>query len=134
MQVSPRFRYRVSGPRAFAGREVGSQYEPDGVTPWSGNCDHFAAFVYGLPYSGYASAQAHFKDLQQRGMVHTDTNPPLGALVFFAISMPYGHVAFSYGNGNLISTPASKTQAVYKTTIAGFRNYEGWSWPYFRTG
>ncbi len=111
-----------------AAAQIGRVYQPDGRTPWACWCDHFAAFVYGRASSGYSSAQAHYSDLLHRGMVHYDRNPPTGALVFY--DYPNGHVVFSLGSGNIITTPSCGTlNPVYQTTFGHFNRFLGWSWP-----
>jgi hypothetical protein len=74
---------------------------------WNGWCDNFVAHTYGRSASGYATALAHYNALNGRGMIHTDRNPPAGALTFYGsapVNGGAGHVQISEGNGNFITT------------------------------
>lgn len=96
--------------------------------PWDGWCDNFVAHAYGRSASGYATAIAHFNDLRNRGLIRTDTNPPAGALVFYAaapINGGAGHVMLSEGNGSYISTAATIRRVSFTWPGAP---YVGWSY------
>lgn len=82
----------------------------DSNHPWDGWCDNFVAHAYGRSYSGYSTALVHYTSLANRGMIHTDANPPAGALVFYngaPINGGAGHVMLSEGNGSYITSAAT---------------------------
>jgi hypothetical protein len=100
----------------------------DSNHPWNGWCDNFVGHAYGRSASGYATAIAHFNSLNGRGMIHTDANPPAGALVFYnaaSINGWAGHVMLSEGNGNFITTAATVRRVSINWPGAP---YLGWSW------
>ena len=126
---------------AMAASQIGHTNSPAGHS-WAGWCDNFVAFAYGLAHSGYATATDQYNDLDSRGLSHPgDVNPPLGALVFVdywdtSLQQDIGHVAFSFGGGQLISTPPKDGEGVYVTSIAELSKsltYRGWTYAYFRT-
>jgi hypothetical protein len=124
--------FKVLQALSRAAGQVGKTFQPNG-TQWACWCDRFVAFAYGLSQSGFTSAWNHYNSVLARGMIHTDRNPPAGALVFYNVSRPSGHVVFSVGDGVVITTPYSlncpAVGVVYKTTLGAFNNYLGWSWP-----
>jgi cell wall-associated NlpC family hydrolase len=78
--------------------------------------------------SGYNTALEHASSLTDRGLLHAgDLAAPFGALVFYNTAGG-GHVAFSLGQRQIITTPAKSGQSVYQTTIDHFPAYLGWSW------
>lgn len=97
-----------------------------GVAGWALWCERFSARAYGRPYSGYATAQAHYNSLSRRGLIHKDKVPMPGALVYW--SSPYGgHVAIALGNGEVITTPLRRGARVYKAKLSSFSGYLGWA-------
>lgn len=81
-----------------------------GATNWNWWCDRFVANAYGKANSGYATAYAHYQDLNRRGLIHRTGTPPAGALAFYAPGRSNGqagHVQISEGNGSYISTAAT---------------------------
>jgi hypothetical protein len=95
---------------------------------WNGWCDNFVAHAYGRRASGYASAVVHYNDLNRRGLIHRDTNPPAGALVFYAgaaVNGGYGHVMLSEGNGSYISSAATVRRVGFTWPGAP---YLGWAY------
>ncbi|GAA0912811.1 hypothetical protein [Virgisporangium aurantiacum] len=100
----------------------------DSNHPWNGWCDNFVAHAYGRAASGYATAIAHFNDLRNRGLIHSDANPPAGALVFYAaasVNGGAGHVMLSEGNGSYISTAATVRRVSFTWPGAP---YIGWAY------
>ncbi len=109
----------------WAQSQIGQQYQPDGK-PWNGWCDRFVANAYGMANSGYYTAIGQFQNLQARGLIHGDHNPPPGALVFFTGVPGLGHVMLSLGNGQFISTGLVIFQTNWN--MPGIGSYLGWSW------
>lgn len=95
---------------------------------WANYCDHFIGVVFGMANSGYNTATDHFHAMQSRGMVHYDTNPPKGAMMFYGTDSGAGHVAFALGNGYVITTPSYDGGAIYITSVLHFANPRGWSY------
>ena len=104
---------------------------PDGRA-WACECSHLTAFAYGLDSSKFATATLQYNYMLKRGLIHFTGPPPPGSLVYYNISPPDGHVVFSLGGGNIITTPYNpKCEAlgvVYETTVDHFRNEMGWSY------
>lgn len=99
--------------------------------PWSGYCEGFVEQAYDT--SGqFASAIAHYNWQARNGRIHTDTNPPAGALVFYGGGGGYGHIGISIGNGQAISTQGFGGQRlpVWQHPVAGFlsNTYYGWAY------
>jgi hypothetical protein len=117
---------------AWARSVIGQAYTHgdlgDSNHPWNGWCDNFVAHAYGRPRSGYTTALAHFNSLNSRGLIHRDTNPPAGALVFYGaatVNGRAGHVMLSEGNGSYISSAPTVRRVTFTWPGAP---YIGWSW------
>lgn len=98
---------------------------------WSGWCEAFVQQAEGFQFN-FASALADYHWQLSNGRIHTDTNPPAGALVFYA-GGSYGHVAVSIGGGQEIGTYGFYGQRlpVRQYPVVGFlhNQYLGWSRP-----
>ncbi len=96
---------------------------------WAGYCATFAYWAWNAQMvSGNAIDMYHY--YAARGLVQT-SRPPRGALVFWNISPPYGHVAISLGNWKAVGTQGfnnSEGVAVYGV-LSRFSNYLGWAMP-----
>ena len=68
-------------------------------------CEAFVAWAYGVPQAQYGwdgAAETMYQTLLRQGQIHTDMNPPRGALVFSKKS--YGaHIDIARGDGTYIS-------------------------------
>jgi hypothetical protein len=68
-------------------------------------CEAFVAYAYGVPQAQYGwdgAAETMYQTLLRQGQIHTDMNPPRGALVFSKTS--YGaHIDIARGDGTYIS-------------------------------
>jgi hypothetical protein len=68
-------------------------------------CEAFVAYAYGVPQAQYGwdgAAETMYQTLLKQGQIHTDMNPPRGALVFS--KSPYGaHIDIARGDGTYIS-------------------------------
>lgn len=100
--------------------------------PWSGYCEGFVEVAFGTK-GKIGSADAHYNWQAANGRIHTDANPPRGAVVFYS-----GHVGISLGDGTTISTQGYDGQRlnVWHHATTGFLSnaYRGWayapdSWP-----
>lgn len=98
---------------------------------WSGYCEQFAEQAEGFTFR-YPSATADFQWQQANGRIHTDANPPAGALVYYS-GGSFGHVAVSIGSGQEIGTLGYVGQrlAVRQYPVLGFLSnpYLGWAKP-----
>ncbi|HEY3511573.1 CHAP domain-containing protein [Kribbella sp. NPDC051137] len=100
-----------------------------GSTAYQGYCEKAAENSYGKT-AIWASAMADWNDAVNRGVAHKgDLNPPKGALVFWNLAAPYGHVGVATGDGNFWATSVSG--AIGKRALPYFNNYLGWAYPNF---
>lgn len=99
---------------------------------WSGWCEQFAEQAEGFTFT-FGSAAAHYNWQSAHGRIHTDANPPVGAVVFYGGGGGYGHVAISIGGGQEIGTYGFVGQrlAVRQYPVVGFLGnpYLGWAYP-----
>ena len=105
---------------------------------WSRCCDNFVAQAYGYGSSGSAKANTHWDRLVSAGLAHAGSNtPPPGALLFYANSDSFGHVALYLGN-DLVASNDVKRQGHIDimprkelTNGAWTLRYRGWAEPSF---
>ena len=68
-------------------------------------CEAFVAYAYSVPQVQYGwdgAAETMYQTLLRQGQMHTDMDPPRGALVFS--KSPYGaHIDIARGDGTYIS-------------------------------
>lgn len=99
---------------------------------WSGWCEQFAEQAEGFTFR-FASAMDDYNWQRNAGRIHTDTNPPPGALVFYSGSGGYGHVAVSIGGGQEVGTLGYVGQRlpVSQYSVVGYLSnpYLGWALP-----
>lgn len=68
-------------------------------------CEAFVAFAYGAPQGKYGwdgASETMYQTLLARGEIHTDVNPPRGALVF-SNGSDGPHVDIARGDGTYVS-------------------------------
>jgi uncharacterized protein YraI len=99
---------------------------------WSGWCEQFAEQAEGFTQP-FTTAYARYQWHAARGRIHTDTNPPAGAVVFYGGSNGAGHVAISIGGGQEIGTYGyvGDRLPVRQYPVIGFlsNSYLGWANP-----
>ena len=99
--------------------------------PWSGYCEAFVSQAEGY-LVGFDSALAAYRWQLAQGRIHTDSNPPAGALVYYK-GGAYGHVAISIGNGQEVGTlgHAGERLPVQQYAVRGFITapFLGWANP-----
>lgn len=101
----------------------------NGSTAYQGYCEMAAENSYGKT-GIYASAKANWNDAVNRGAAHRgDLNPPKGALVFWDLAAPYGHVGVARGDGYFWATSVGGRIGLAR--LPYFSNYLGWAWPNF---
>lgn len=101
-------------------------------SPWSGQCEFFVEVAYGTR-GRFSSAIAHYYWQRNAGRIHTDTNPPAGAIVFYGGGGGYGHVGISLGNGQMVSTQGFWGQRlpIWQLGITALQStnpYLGWAY------
>jgi uncharacterized protein YraI len=100
---------------------------------WSGWCEEFAEQAEGFQFR-FATATADYNAEHNAGRIHTDTNPPAGALVFYGGGGGAGHVAVSIGNGQEIGTLGyvGDHYPVSQYPVTGYLTnpYLGWALPF----
>ena len=109
------------------------QYKMSNGTYWSGYCEMFAEQAESSPF--YGSAYLDYQAEANARRIHTDTNPPPGALVFYGPGADgNGHVAVSIGNGQEIGTygDASHLYPIKQYAVTGITSppYLGWAEPF----
>jgi uncharacterized protein YraI len=101
--------------------------------PWSGWCEQFVENANGFRFR-FPSAIAHYQQQRAQGRIHTDANPPAGAVVFYGGGNGFGHVGVALGNGQVISTQGFFGQRlpVKQHPVVGYLSnpYLGWAIPY----
>jgi uncharacterized protein YraI len=100
----------------------------NGSTAFQGYCEMAAENSYGKT-GIWASAKADWNDAVARGAAHTDLNPPKGALVFWDLAAPYGHVGVARGDGYFWATSVNSKIGLAK--LPYFNSYLGWAYPNF---
>jgi hypothetical protein len=104
-------------------------------------CARLASNIWGRPQSGYSSAAEQWARMVATGNAHIrDRHPPVGALLFWSTSGPYGHVAVFVGDGRIVSNDISDRSpgegGVYLVEITAIESqwgatYLGWSPPVY---
>jgi hypothetical protein len=99
---------------------------------WSGWCEQFVEQAEGFTFR-FNRALDDYQWEANNGRIHTDANPPVGALVFYGTgASPSGHVAVSIGGGQAVGTigDGSKRLPVSQYPVVGYvANYLGWALP-----
>ena len=103
---------------------------------WAGDCPKLPGVAYAratgnnsyIPRVGDADDLANY--YRSRGRVQGGV-PPVGALVFYDIARPYGHVAISIGGGQIVTTRGLDGNRYANSQVAYtfFGNYLGWAMP-----
>jgi hypothetical protein len=102
-----------------------------------GLCAHWVWRACRIPYTNSPDATAAYRKAHEAGFVHTDDNPPRGAIVWWlGGSHNHGHVAISLGDRRISTTDAhpkgTKTgehALTWPRTEWGL-TFKGWSWSY----
>lgn len=104
----------------------------DGHPFWNFYCMRFARTAYGAP-AKYPKAKDMYDALKGKGLISTDNNIPVGALVFWYWST-FGHIGIYTGNGKVIHTgvnPRLKKKGVRESPLGditevldGYNHYQ----------
>ena len=111
-------------------------------TCWNYYCGAFIATAWGrkVPQMVGGSAYEQYKNFKRDGMIHTDKNPPAGAIMFTAptSSSKYGHVFMATGeitsNGEPMVITSGWTghngiSTMPLSQMIGTKQYLGWAMP-----
>ena len=111
-------------------------------TCWNHWCCAFIASAWGrkIPQMSAKSAYEAYKNFKRDGMIHTDKNPPAGAIMFTAptAKSKYGHVFMATGevaaNGEpmVITSGWTGHNGITTMTLSqmiGSKQYLGWALP-----
>jgi hypothetical protein len=92
-----------------------------------------------IPYTNSPDAAAAYRKAHDAGYIHTDDNPPRGAIVYWTGgSAKHGHVAISLGGSpvKIATTDAKPTGTETGEHLLSWPRtqwgltYKGWSWSY----
>jgi hypothetical protein len=98
-----------------------------GSAAYNGYCEKAVEVAFGTE-GVYPSAFDHWLDAYRNGRAHPgDLAPPRGAIVFWAVAMPLGHVGISLGDGRFVST--SVRGGIGVAELSYFPSYLGWADP-----
>ncbi|MGW6279420.1 CHAP domain-containing protein [Kribbella sp. NPDC055071] len=101
----------------------------NGSTAYQGLCEKAAENSYGADLV-WGSAKIDWNDAVARGVAHRgDLNPPKGALVFWDLAAPNGHVGVARGDGYFWATSVNGKIGLAK--LPYFNSYLGWAYPNF---
>jgi len=117
---------------SWAKSQLGSPYSSHYGHNWSGYCEQFAEQAENFHFT-FASALVDYQTEANAGRIHTDANPPVGALVFYGGGNGDGHVAVSIGNGQAIGTYGylGNNYPIRQYPVTGvFSPYLGWAKPF----
>jgi hypothetical protein len=102
-----------------------------------GLCANWCWRAARIPYTSSPDAAAAFKKAKDAGFIHTDNDPPRGAMVWWTGgSHHHGHVAISLGDQRIATTDAYTTGTKTGEKPLGWPaqvwhlHYEGWSHSY----
>jgi uncharacterized protein YraI len=124
--------YAAAPPRSnpsSANGAINWAFQRLGYTSYEGWCLKFTAQAYGWGAAGWTTAEVGGDYMVSHGYMHTDTNPPRGALVWYHNSSGTGHITISLGEGKVIGT--SVGGAVGVANYNYHSDYRGWSVAYY---
>lgn len=104
-----------------------------GDTSYHKFCEAAVEHAYGNTFH-YGSALEDWNAAVSQGRAHRgDLHPPRGALVFWDISEPNGHVGISRGDGTFVATDVNNNYtaigAASLPNYPNYSNYLGWATP-----
>lgn len=105
-------------------------------------CEAFVAFAFGVPQAKYGwdgASETMYQTLLKQSQIHTDTNPPRGALVFSRGS-DGPHIDIARGDGTFVSGGVQglsrgygdghEIQILHSANVGKNWVYRGWSLGY----
>jgi hypothetical protein len=80
-----------------------------------------------------STALSQWNRAKRHGYGHPrDTNPPVGAQMFWKTSNPAGHIATYVGNGKAVTNmPGGKVKKIDWKKMNSWGPYLGWAEPYY---
>jgi uncharacterized protein YraI len=101
-----------------------------GNTSYHMKCETAVENAYGTT-GRHPTALANWNTAVTQGRAHPgDLNAPRGALVFWDITQPYGHVGISRGDGTFVATDVNGA-AIGAAALPHYTHYLGWAYPDF---
>lgn len=101
-----------------------------GDTSFHMKCETAVENAYGTA-GRHTSALQNWRTAVSQGRAHPgDLNAPRGALVFWDITEPWGHVGISRGDGTFVATDVSGS-AIGAAQLPHYSHYLGWANPDF---
>ncbi|MGH3783851.1 MAG: hypothetical protein ACRDR6_17175 [Pseudonocardiaceae bacterium] len=101
-----------------------------GNTSFHMRCEMAVENAYGTA-GRHGSALEDWRGAVSQGRAHPgDLHPPRGALVFWGITQPWGHVGISRGDGTFVATDVNGA-AIGAAQLPHYSNYLGWAYPDF---
>lgn len=117
---------------ADARQFASSDWSPGPYGEWSGDCPKLGAVAWAVAGLSVKRGDAigQYRAYKDAGMIRQGTPPP-GALVFFDIARPWGHVGVSLGNGRLATTRGYDGDGLANVVaaVSSYSNYLGWAMP-----
>lgn len=96
-----------------------------GSSAYEGYCEIAVEKAYFGHAGIVGDAISHYYKARAQGAIRTGT-PPKGALVFYRLGNPHGHIAISAGGGKIWST--SVNGGIHKVSLHYFGGtYLGWA-------
>ena len=101
-----------------------------GNTSFHMKCETAVENAYGTA-GRHMSALENWRAAVSQGRAHPgDLHPPRGALVFWDITQPWGHVGISRGDGTFVATDVNGA-AIGAAPLPHYSHYLGWANPDF---
>lgn len=130
---------------AVAMRAKGTTYSPQkaadrlenwadrGMSGYHNRCLQLADNAYQPKRGRTSTALSQWNRAKRHGYGHPrDTNPPVGAQMFWKTSNPAGHIATYVGNGKAVTNmPGGKVKKIDWKKMNSWGPYLGWAEPYY---
>lgn len=130
---------------AVAMRTKGTTYSPEkaanrletwaanGTSGYHNQCLRLADNAYQPKGGRTSTALSQWNRAKAKGYAHPgDTNPPVGAQMFWRTSNPAGHIATYVGDGKAVTNmPGGKVKKINWTQMNDWGPYLGWAEPYY---
>lgn len=117
----------------------------EGHPLWNFYCMRFVRTAFGAPSGEYPKAEDMYLSLKKANTISTDSNIPIGALIFWHWSI-YGHIGIHVGDGKVIHTgvnPSLKKKGIRESPLGDITevlnrynhyqkpqtSYLGWTYP-----
>ncbi len=104
-----------------------------GVSGYHNRCLQLADNAYQPKGGRTSTALSQWNRAKAKGYGHPgDTNPPVGAQMFWRTSNPAGHIATYVGNGKAVTNmPGGAVKKIDWKKMNDWGPYLGWAEPYY---